>query len=290
MKKFSILLAAAALVISACTPNDDSLVFPPVIVEELDNTITEVDADIDATTMTADELEEALAGLLVARKISIVLMLAPDASAEMFGAIRNALYDSNLPDGSIELTIAGASVVPELFLGDKYVETVITKGDSNYAVDKLQAIHLLDVKYIGAKAFLGCTNLTEFTAPKARRVQEYAFMATALKSVDLPKASVIGFAAFANCDYLTSAKLPLVTSLGGQAFLRESVSSSYSLTLELTSKDVIVVGQNIFNTAEESYQDKVKMVLNNDSKVDFVSYGWEHYNFTSESVEYQSAN
>ena len=46
MKKFSILLAAAALVISACTPNDDSLVFPPVIVEELDNTITEVDADV----------------------------------------------------------------------------------------------------------------------------------------------------------------------------------------------------------------------------------------------------
>lgn len=73
---------------------------------------------MDATTSTADELEIALLTALNAGTTDVSVTLAANADEEMFTAINNALIRSSAAEGSVNLTIAGAQVIPFEALGN----------------------------------------------------------------------------------------------------------------------------------------------------------------------------
>lgn len=76
--------------------------------------------DVDATSLTATQLEEKLLSALYSGHTEITVTLAADADGEMFAAINNALNSSGAAESSIDLTIAGVQVIPGSALGDGY--------------------------------------------------------------------------------------------------------------------------------------------------------------------------
>ena len=67
---------------------------------------------VDATSLTEIQLEKKLLTTLNAGNTDITVTLAADANEEMFTAINNALNNSIATESSIDLTIAGAQVIP----------------------------------------------------------------------------------------------------------------------------------------------------------------------------------
>ncbi len=175
---------------------------------------------IDATNMTADELETAVAELLLVGKTNITVALAEDAEQEMFSAIRTAFSESTAADGSINLTVSGAKTVPDYGFFD--IDDYYDNDDKNIAGDKLKSLTLTDVKTIGDFAFSACTYLESVNLPQVVTIGECAFnewkKGTKLTSLDLPNATTIGDWAFAYSSLLTSVNLPKVTSIGVLAF------------------------------------------------------------------------
>ena len=65
---------------------------------------------IDATEMTADQLNTAVAKMLASGETDFGITLAPDAPAKMITAIRRAICDTEgVADGSINLTLKGVT-------------------------------------------------------------------------------------------------------------------------------------------------------------------------------------
>ena len=73
---------------------------------------------VDATSLTEIQLEKKLLTTLNAGNTDITVTLAADANEEMFTAINNALNNSIATESSIDLTIAGAQVIPADALGN----------------------------------------------------------------------------------------------------------------------------------------------------------------------------
>ena len=73
---------------------------------------------VDATSLTEIQLEKKLLTTLNAGNTDITVTLAADANEEMFTAINNALNNSIATESSIDLTIAGAQVIPAHALGN----------------------------------------------------------------------------------------------------------------------------------------------------------------------------
>ena len=73
---------------------------------------------VDATSLTEIQLEKKLLTTLNAGNTDITVTLAADANEEMFTAINNALNNSIATESSIDLTIAGAQVIPDGALGN----------------------------------------------------------------------------------------------------------------------------------------------------------------------------
>ena len=73
---------------------------------------------VDATSLTEIQLEKKLLTTLNAGNTDITVTLAADADKEMFTAINNALNNSIATESSIDLTIAGAQVIPAEALGN----------------------------------------------------------------------------------------------------------------------------------------------------------------------------
>ena len=175
---------------------------------------------IDATEMTAEQLKTAVAEMLAAGEVNITIMMSADADADMFTALRTALAESTVPDGSINLTISGAKTVPEygFFDYDDYSDN----DDKNIAGDKLKSLTLPDVETIGDFAFSACTYLESVNLPQVVTIGECAFnewkKGTKLTSLNLPNATTIGDWAFAYSSLLTSVNLPKVVTIGTVAF------------------------------------------------------------------------
>ena len=195
---------------------------------------------IDATNMTADELEDAVNAALAAGYTAISVNLVEDAESDMFSAITAPLAADGIEEGSIDLTISGAKTVPDngFFDDDNYFEN----GQKNIAGDKLKSLTLTDVETIGDDAFSACTylesvtltdattigknafvqceNMTYFSAPKAITIASEAFhYCYSLIKVNLPSARTIGLLAFSSCGALKEVSLPECTSIGDSAFL-----------------------------------------------------------------------
>ena len=185
-------------------------------------------SNIDATAMNADELKVAFAKTLAARETDITITLAPDAgemvnestTPEIFVALRIALAESTVADGSINLTLAGVKTIPEygFFDNNNYSEN----GEKNIAGDKLKSLTLTDVETIGDFAFSACTYLESVNLPQVVTIGECAFnewkKGTKLTSLNLPNATTIGDWAFAYSSLLTSVNLPKVVTIGTIAF------------------------------------------------------------------------
>ena len=78
---------------------------------------------VDATSLTEIQLEKKLLTTLNAGNTDITVTLAADANEEMFTAINNALNNSIATESSIDLTIAGAQVIPAGALGNGHPDS-----------------------------------------------------------------------------------------------------------------------------------------------------------------------
>ena len=179
-----------------------------------------ISPNVDATSMTSEELKAAVLKKIKMGQYDIIVTLAADADEDMFTALRTALAESTIPDGYINLTISGAKTVPE----EGFIDMLdyFDNDDKNIAGDKLKSLTLTDVETIGEYAFSACTNLEAVNMPKVVTIGEYAFCeynkGTKLTSLDLPNATTIGVCAFANSSLLTSVNIPQVVTIGEGAF------------------------------------------------------------------------
>lgn len=247
--------------------------------KEIDGGVaTEALSSINATAMTPDKLNAAVAKALEEGETDITVTLKPDAPAEMITAIRRAICDTDgVADGSIHLTLKGVTSIPgttnwdgvAFGPGDIYDEA--GKIVDQELVTQLASINLPDVTEIGAQAFYFCENLVTVSAPKAQTIGAQALGYTALTSVEFPELTTIPTDMFSGTWTLSSAKFPKVTTieqgglLVGAKFWPENNPTPFPL--ELTAEgDITFNGSYHFNIAERNYTGKVDLVLNIDKK------------------------
>ena len=247
--------------------------------KEIDGGVaTEALSSINATAMTPDKLNAAVAKALEEGETDITVTLKPDAPAEMITAIRRAICDTDgVADGSIHLTLKGVTTIPgttnwdgvAFGPGDIYDEA--GKIVDQELVTQLASINLPDVTEIGAQAFYFCENLVSVSAPKAQTIGAQALGYTALTSVEFPELTTIPTDMFSGTWTLSSAKFPKVTTieqgglLVGAKFWPENNPTPFPL--ELTAEgDITFNGSNHFNIASQNYSGKVDLVLNIDKK------------------------
>ena len=179
---------------------------------------------IDASAMTADELQAAVTERLNAGHTAITVNLAEDADATMFSAITAALATTVDPSldqyelvmnysGTIDLTISGAKTVPECtFYVDEYVNENWRAGAA------LRSVTLTDATTIGESAFFSCA-MTSFSAPNVIEIEGFALEGCMkLTDVYLPSVQTLGDAVFSDCYALKTISLPECIDLGNGVF------------------------------------------------------------------------
>ena len=177
-----------------------------------------------STTIPAndeDELNEAVAVLLMSGIRDITVDLPADASAEMFVAIRNALiYTEGVDPGSVTLTLTGVETIPEY--ADEFGEGVFglwVVGDDFEEVAAIGSMILADAKYVADYSFYGMDCLKSVSAPLVTELGNGALSSTSITDVDFPKLEKIGDHAFDYCVELTEISLPSLKEIGFCAFL-----------------------------------------------------------------------
>ena len=223
---------------------------------------------IDATTMSTNALNTAVAEELARGIRNLEVTLAPDASAEMITAIRRAICDTEgVIDGSINLTLKGVTTIPDnsesLDQGYSIFGGANSDDSGEYEeVTQLASVNLPDVLTIGDVAFSYCKNLTTVTAPKVQTIGMYAFYGTVLTSVNLPEVTAIDDSAFAYGRDIREFNLPKVTVLGENAL--DIANPNGEVTMYLTSADEIEVHKCCFYALEVlgNLDTKVNLVLN----------------------------
>ena len=250
---------------------------------------------IDATKLTAEQLNAAVTEKLEAGETDIEIVLAPDAPAEMITAIRRAICDTEgVADGSINLTLKGVTVIPDdpnhegVGFAERWgqwdennVEIV-----SNESVTQLASINLPDVLTIGYFAFSFCENLTKVIAPNVQTIGWHALQYTALTTVEFPELTTIPYALFAGTSTLTSAKFPNVTVVENGGLLIGRVLAE-SILLELTTEgDISFNGNSHFNVSSQNYSNKVDLVLHANKRTEVIfnddgTATWKGYTFKS---------
>ena len=252
--------------------------------------------NVDATGMTAENLKTAVAELLAASRTEITVTLSTNASAEMFTAIREALVEANIADGSVDLTLAGVTAVPNNSasspLFGMFEDPGLPSDTRCEAVAELRSISLPDAVTIGDYAFHYCENLTSLYAPKVQIVHEGAFTMTGLVTVELPEATTLEYKAFMECKALTSIKLPKVTTVGGLAL--DVVDPDTEVTIYLTADSDIVLDEKCFWWVDnELLDEEVNLVLHNNKQSQVNGNTWttktpdgENVSFTFKSIAF----
>ena len=255
--------------------------------------------EIDATQMTANELNAAVTAELEAGITNINVALAPDAHVEMFTAIRRAIRDTEgVADGSINLTLKGVTAIPDHSTNSQVFGEFHQDENGEYLdepdeVLELYSINLPDVLSIGIMAFAHCENLVSLTAPKVQMIDEWAFAYTGLTSVDLPEATTIENVVFYSCSDITELHLPKVTALEDQAL--DMCEPKNEVTIYLTSADEIVVDKDCFYILEyyENLATKVNLVLHANKQSEVNGNTWtakdaegNEVSFTFKSIEF----
>ena len=246
---------------------------------------------IDSTQMIYAQLNNAVKNQLKAGKIDITILMSAKPSEDMFLAIRRALIDTeSVADGSINLTILGATVIPSSAFGRQQIHDDIYDDthDDMYdrpsqeptieIVSELRSVRLPNVIIIEMSAFSQCVNLTEVYAPTVKTLEQFAFSETSLFTAEFPEATSLHHSALRECRSLTSVKLPKATELGEFVFY----GSNSIVYMELLASN-ISLGQCAFNQYDNTNLDLV-LLSNQTSNVTFNENGtatWNSYTFKS---------
>lgn len=248
---------------------------------------------INATAMDATALNEAVVNALELEYTDLTVTLAAEPESEMYAAIRRALIDTEgVVDGSINLTLKGATVMPDhsielqdgsIAFGEIWQDENGETLNNPEQVLELHSISLPDMLTIGEGAFEGCGNLTSINAPKVQTIGKYALSKTALTSVEFPELKTITTNLLGSTNTLTSARFPKVTTIENAGLMIGYSFNPESVSLELTAEDDITFnGNNHFNVESQNYSTKVDLVLHS-NKQDEVTDGnqWKGYTFKS---------
>ena len=209
-------------------------------------TYGELDADVNydiiATAMTAAELKDAMAAWLADGNTDMSILLAAYADEEMFTAVKTALAESSVADGSVNLTLAGVKTIPDEALsdypisigGNKLKTLTLTDAETTGENEPfarctyLESVSLPNAITIGAWAFNECSNLTSVYCPKVTTIGRYAFRkCEKLTTFDFTNITTIGDGAFRGCGFNTIV-IPEATSIGGSAFVDNPNLISFS--------------------------------------------------------------
>ena len=258
-----------------------------------------VNYDIIATAMTAAELKDAVAAWLADGNTDISILLVAYADEEMFTAVKTALAESSVADGSINLTLAGVKTIPDEALsdypisigGNKLKTLTLTDAETTGENEPfarctyLESVSLPNATTIGAWAFNECSNLTSVYCPKVTVIGGYAFRKCAkLTTFDFTNITTIGNGAFSGCDFNTIV-LPEATSIGGSAFVDNPNLKSFSApkatsfgwypwgaetieTSKLESLELTAAGEFTIENNFSAYTpfEQINLVLNIDKK------------------------
>lgn len=161
-------------------------------------------ADHVSDYLTGEGLRTYMAEQLAANNTDITVNLKPNASYADFHIIRETLKSAEIEDGSIDLTITGATTVP----GKVYAP------ENGEVVSELQSITLSDAIVIGEGAFVGCSKLIEVNAPKVKNIEADAFNGCSkLSNVYFPQVQHVHWFAFGGCENLLSIDLPELSQI-----------------------------------------------------------------------------
>lgn len=151
----------------------------------------------EASLVTEESVRESVAKQLENGN-DVVLTLTSNASSDIFNAIKAAIKEKGVADGSVNLTLKNVMTIPDGTFKD---------------VTWLNKVTLPDAVTIGKNAF-GGSSLKDIEAPKVSTVKMFAFdQCKSLENVNLPKVSEIGIKAFNFCSNLRNVLFGTLTKV-----------------------------------------------------------------------------
>lgn len=151
----------------------------------------------EASLVTEESVRESVAKQLENGN-DVVLTLTSNASSDIFNAIKAAIKEKGVADGSVNLTLKNVMTIPDGTFKD---------------VTWLNKVTLPDAVTIGKNAF-GGSSLKDIEAPKVSTVKMFAFnQCMSLENVNLPKVSEIGIKAFNFCSNLRNVLFGTLTKV-----------------------------------------------------------------------------
>lgn len=133
-----------------------------------------------ASSITVEGIKESVATQLKMGN-DVVLTLNSNASSDIFDAIKTAIKEKGVADGSVNLTLKNVMTIPD-------------------------------------GTFKDVTWLNKVTLPDAVTIDKNAFSGSSLKDIEAPKVSTVEMLAFDQCKSLENVNLPKVSEIGIQAF------------------------------------------------------------------------
>lgn len=170
----------------------------------------------------------------------VVLTLTSNASSDIFNAIKAAIKEKGVADGSVNLTLKNVMTIPDGTFKD---------------VTWLNKVTLPDAVTIGKNAF-GGSSLKDIEAPKVSTVKMSAFdQCKSLKNVNLPKVSEIGINAFHFCSTLRNVLFGTLTKVwtGDENNTYGIFDSVYTKAISLTLSSSQSLMDIIFDDAEGNF-------------------------------------
>ena len=151
----------------------------------------------EASLVTEESVRESVAKQLENGN-DVELTLPSNASSDIFDAIKAAIKEKGVADGSVNLTLKNVMTIPDGTFKD---------------VTWLNKVTLPDAVTIGKDAF-GGSSLKDIEAPKVSTVKMLAFdQCKSLENVNLPKVSEIGIKAFHFCSTLKNVLFGTLTKV-----------------------------------------------------------------------------
>ena len=128
------------------------------------------------------------------------------------------LAASDLP--GVDLAAVRVIVIEGNSIAPYHLQAIKDKRDE-LSMRSLEGISLpTHAGAIPSNCFIGCSWLKRFEAPAATSVEANAFNGAGFSNIHLPSVATVGECAFINCDSLTAARFPSVTSITGREAFR----------------------------------------------------------------------